>query len=173
MRQRIAYVLATLALAAVVHLLLAVFFPSLVLRVAHRKIVARAGGVNIVTHNPPTTAANNPIVNSSPDLLYSACAFDLADGPVRVRAKVPASYWSVSGYDGETNNFFTVNSIEERSGSLDLVVVGPGGKSPAVAARAVRSPSRRGVLLFRTFVPSADRLKEMIRVQKQATCTAF
>jgi uncharacterized membrane protein len=169
MKKWMAYSFATLAAAVIVHLLLALFFPSLVLRVAYRKIAARAGGVNIVVHNPPTTAANNPIVNSSPDLLYSACAFDLSAGPVRVRARVPATYWSVSGYDGETNNFFSVNSIEERSGSLDLVLVGPGGTAPG-AAHVVRSPSRRGVLLFRTLVPTADKMEEMIRVQKQAVC---
>lgn len=163
--------MAALIAAITIHLLIALSFPSLVMRVAHRKIAKQAGGVNIVTHNPPTTAANNPIVNSSPDLLYSACAFDLSSGPVRIRAKVPATYWSISGFDGETNNFFCVNSMEERSGILELVLAGPGVPAlDAGAARIVRSPSRRGVLLFRTLVPTADKMEEMIRVQKQAVC---
>jgi len=163
--------LAVLAAAAVVHAALVFSFPWLVMRVAHNRIAARAGGVNIVVHNPPTTAEHNPIVNSSPDLLYSACAFDLAGGPVRIRARVPATYWSVSGYDAETNNFFSVNNEGARAGLLDLVLAGPGGAVPeAGAARAVVSPSMRGVVLFRTLVPTADRMGEMVRVQKQAVC---
>lgn len=171
MKRWMAYSLAVLAGAAFVHAALVVSFPWLVMRVAHYKISERAGGVNIVVHNPPTTAEHNPIVNSSPDLLYSACAFDLAKGPVRIRARVPGSYWSISGYDAETNNFFSVNNEGARAGRLDLVLAGPGGAVPdAGAARVAVSPSARGVVLFRTLVPTADRMEEMVRVQREAVC---
>lgn len=172
MRRWMACSLTVLVAAAVINAALVFSFPWLVMRVAHRKISERAGGVNVVVHNPPTTAEHNPIVNSSPDLLYSACAFDLAKGPVRFRARVPATYWSISGYDAETNNFFSVNNEGARAGSLDLVLAGPGSTAPdAGTARVVVSPSMRGVVLFRTLVPMADKMGELVRVQREAVCT--
>lgn len=166
--------LITILLAGIIHLTLVIFFPSLVLRIAHMKISERAGGVNVVIHNPPTTAANNPIVNSSPDLLYSACAFDLSKGPIRFRAKVPDSYWSISGFDAETNNFFSMNNEQIRSKDFELVLVGPDWSSKVDGnARMVKAPTMRGVVLFRTLVPAANKIEGLIRTQKMAICTPY
>jgi uncharacterized membrane protein len=170
MKRWTALSLVTIMLAAAIHLAIAASFPSLVMMAARRGIASRAGGVNVVVHNPPTTAKHNPIVNSSPDLLYSACAFDLSGGPVRFRAAVPGLYWSISGFDSKTNNFFSLNNEEVGSQALDLVLTGPGTVGPKGGGRVVRSPSLRGVVLFRTLVPTANKMEEMIRIQKQARC---
>lgn len=166
--------LVTIILAGIIHLIIVICFPSIVLRIAHRKISERAGGVNVVIHNTPTTAANNPIINSSPDLLYSACAFDLSKGPIRFRAKVPDSYWSISGFDAETNNFFSVNNEQARSKDFELVLVGPDGSSKVNGnVRMVKAPTTRGVVLFRTLVPEANKIEGLIRTQKMAVCTPY
>ena len=170
MKRLLALTLVTLSLAVVIHLALAAAVPSIVMLAAHRGIVSHAGGVNVVMHRPPTTAEHNPVVNSSPDILYSACAYDLSRGPIRFRAAVPASYWSVSGFDSETNNFFSLNNEEVGTRELDLVLTGPGTGKSEGAGRVVRSPSVRGVVLFRTLVPTADKMQEMIRIQEQAIC---
>ncbi|MBN2160329.1 MAG: DUF1254 domain-containing protein [Spirochaetes bacterium] len=169
MKRWTALIMLTLALAAAIHVALVAWFPSLLMMAAHRGILSRAGGANVVVHNPPTTAENNPIVNSSPDILYSACAFDLSNGPVRFIAAVPGSYWSVSGYDSETNNFFSLNNEEAGARNIDLVLTGPEA-SALPGGRMVRSPSVRGVVLFRTLVPSRGLMNEMIGIQKQARC---
>jgi len=164
--------LITIILASIIHLIIVICFPSIVLRIVHKKISERAGGVNVVLHNLPTTAANNPIVNSSPDLLYSVCAFDLSNGPILFRAKVPDSYWSISGFDAETNNFFSVNNEQSRSKYFELVLVGPDGSLKVDGnVRMVKAPTTRGVVLFRTLVPKANKIEGLIRTQKTAICT--
>lgn len=166
--------LITIILAGTLHLITVICFPSIVLRIAHRKISERAGGVNIIIHNLPTTAANNPIVNSSPDLLYSACAFDLSKGPIRFRAKVPDSYWSISGFDAETTNFFSVNNEQVRSKDFELVLVGPDGSLKVdVNTQMVKAPTTRGVVLFRTLISNANKIEELIRIQKMAVCIPY
>lgn len=163
--------LITIVLAGIIHLTLVCCFPSLVMSIAHWKMAKNAGGVNIVMHNPPTTAAHNPIVNSSPDLLYTACAFDLSRGPIRFRAQMPDSYWSISGFDAQTNNFFAVNNEQVQSKNLELVLIGPNQKAKIEgSAQVVKAPSMKGVILFRTLVPTADKLEGLVRMQKQAVC---
>lgn len=161
-------------LAVVFHLITVAFFPSLVMRVAHRKISERAGGVNVVIHLPPTTADNNPIVNSSPDILYSACAFDLSGGPVRFNAQIPDSYWSISGFDAKTNNFFVINNEQVKSKNFELILVGA-GETPKidVNTQIIKSPTARGVVLFRTLVPVTHKIEGLIRTQKMADCTPY
>ena len=62
------------------------------------------------------------IVRPSPDLLYAGCAFDLADGPLRIQATVPRdTYWSLSMFAANTDNFFVVNDRAAKS-ALDAGV---------------------------------------------------
>jgi len=163
--------LITIVLAGIIHLTLVCCFPSLVLCIAHWKMAKSAGGVNIVMHNPPTTAAHNPVVNSSPDLLYSFCAFDLSRGPIRFRAQVPDTYWSISGYDAQTNNFFALNNEQVQSKNLEMVLVGPNQSAKInESAQVVKAPSMKGVISFRTLVPAKDKLAGLVQTQKQAVC---
>ncbi len=161
-------------LAFLFHLVAVIYLPSIVMHVAYKKISERAGGFNVVMHLPPTTADNNPIVNSSPDILYSACAFDLSKGPMRFKAKIPDSHWSISGFDAETNNFFSVNNEQVRSKDFELVLVGPDG-SPTVDVNTqiIKAPTARGVVLFRTLVPLTYKSERLIRTQKMAVCMPY
>lgn len=165
--------LITIILAVIIHLSLVIGLPSMVMYIAHWKMVKYAGGVNVVMHSPPTTAAH-PVVNSSPDILYSSCAFDLSRGPLRFRAQVPDTYWSISGFDAQTNNFFAINDEQVQSKTLELVLVGP-NQSVKINERAqvVKAPSIKGVILFRTFVPTADKLAGLIKTQRNAICSPY
>lgn len=163
--------LITIVPAGIIHLILVCCFPSIVMSIAHWKMAKSAGGVNVIIHNPPTTAAHNPIVNSSPDLLYSACAFDLSRGPIRFRAQVPDTYWSISGFDAQTNNFFAVNNEQVQSKNLEMVLTGP-NQAAKINERVhvIKAPSMKGIILFRTLVPTADKLAGLVQTQKQAVC---
>jgi uncharacterized membrane protein len=174
MKKIVKIMASTIVLSCMFHLVLVYKFPSIILGIAHRKISSRAGGINTVVHNPPTTAANNPVVNSSPDILYSACAFDLSKGPLRFRARVPDSYWSISGFDAETNNFFSINNEQVRSRDFNMILAGPGEITKyAGKDRVVTSPTVRGVILFRTLVRDAGTIDALIRIQKQAVCLTY
>jgi uncharacterized membrane protein len=99
-------------------------------------IVKMAGGANTITHAPRATWHSRGVVRPSPDLLYSICVYDLgaADGAVRVSTHdMPETYWSVSVFDANTNNFYALNDRQAKSGAADFILM-PQGKSAGPAS---------------------------------------
>ncbi len=138
--------------------------------------MARMGSVNAMHHAPRATAASHGVVRPSPDLLYSACPFDLSAGPLRVRSPVPdGTYWSVSAYDSATNNFFTLNDRQAGNGVVDFLIVADDGKVPSRIEnfRTVRAPTRTGVVLIRTLINSEKRRAYLDAIRREASCGTF
>jgi uncharacterized membrane protein len=138
--------------------------PRLIMKVAFERLAERAGGVNRMGHAPPTSPETQMIVRPSPDLLYSACAFDLTQGDVEVRIGATEGYWSASVYDAATNNFHVVSyrDFDPATGVLRL--------TRTDTARAIRSPSPRGVVLVRRRMDNAAARADALRAQQQDTC---
>ncbi len=109
-------------------------------------------GDNRVLHAPPVTAASRSVVRPSPDLAYSICRYNLADGPVRLKAPKPDVYFSISAYANNTDNFFVLNDREMKADGAEVVL------ATASQAKglpdAVLAPSATGVVLFRRVVPT-------------------
>jgi uncharacterized membrane protein len=104
---------------------------------------------------PMTDHTQRRIVMPSPDLLYTSCAFDVSERPMRIRADPQAPhYWSIALYAANSDNFFVVNDRQAAGAPFDLVLSGPRAAAPALppGARAVRSPTSRGLLLMRVLV---------------------
>jgi len=82
------YRIATLLITAVLaHLLTVWAVPHLIMQVLMNGPMAQKMNMhNQAAFPPPVNAQSRTVVMPSPDLLYSVCVFDLADGPVRVRA---------------------------------------------------------------------------------------
>jgi len=164
--------LAVLGVALIVHAASVILLPRVIMAGAMRKITARAG-VNHMIHQPRPTAAARGVVRPSPDLLYSACVYDLmaAGGAVRVRAVgMPASYWSVSAFDADTNNFYVINDRKAIGGGVDLVLTAKGASPPAGPSLAVVSPTRRGIILVRTLIDDDAHLPTLDAARRRATC---
>lgn len=163
-----------LALAAVFHIVTIMLYPTgllMALAVKQRKAGFRA---NTVYHAPRVTSASREVVRPSPDLLYSICAYDVSDAPLRITAPVPDTYWSLSFFASNTDNFFVVNDRQIQSKTIEVVLVGPGRPAPkGEAAMVVTSPTRRGVALFRTLVTDESRVPDLVRIQKQAVCESM
>jgi uncharacterized membrane protein len=125
-----------------------------------------------VFHSPRVTVRSRDVVRPSPDLLYSACAFDLSEGPLEVTAPVPAgTYWSVSMFAVNTDNFFVINDRQLGTDRVKAVVVNEGDAAAVPEGyRVVESPSARGVVLFRMLIPDEESVDRLIKVQKQASC---
>ncbi len=160
----------TLAIAAAVHVGSVYLVPSAIMRLA----TARMGDVNAIHHGKRVDAESRGVVRPSPDLLYSTCPFDLSDGPVHVTAPVPpATYWSVSVFDADTNNFYVRNDRQiRRSVDFYLARKGKAAGIPA-GARIVTSPTARGLVLFRTLIADEDRFAEIDAARRQATCASL
>ncbi len=111
-----------------------------------------------------------------PDLLYSICVYDLgaANGAVRVSMHdAPETYWSVSVFDADTNNFLALNDQQVKSGATDFVLIAAGtsvvaGKLPVIAA-----PTNRGIVLFRTLVNDETHIAEIDAARHYAACEPY
>jgi uncharacterized membrane protein len=168
------FVAAALAIAVGVHLASVAAIPRVVMGIALEKMTQR-GGINTMTHALRATAASRGVVRPSPDLLYSACPFDLdkAGGALRVRSfGMPPSYWSVSVFDARTDNVYVLNDRQAKDGAVDFVIVGPrdGG---ALRAKSVRVPTARGLVLFRTLIDRDAHLAAIDAARRHASCEPY
>ena len=166
------WLVAVLAVAAVVHIASVIALPRLIMWRTMSAIAHRTG-LNKMAHAPRPTSASRGIVRPSPDLLYSTCVFAVGAGPVRVHASgMPDTYWSVSLFDAATDNFFVINDRQAKNGSVDFVIVGP-RQDKLPAGQIVRAPSDRGLVLFRTLIDDDKRLADIDRARRGAACEAF
>lgn len=134
---------------------------------ARRERVLQARGRNIALPAPRADGSARTVVRPSPDLLYTACVFDLAEGPLRISAPVPGSYLSISGFASDTSNFFALNDSAGVVGAdgirrIELLLSRQPVTAPA-SVQLVLSPSRRGVVLFRLLIPDESALPALVR----------
>jgi uncharacterized membrane protein len=128
--------------------------------------VIERGGINIALPSPRPDASARTVVRLSPDLLYSACVFDLAAGPLHITAPVPDSYFSISGFAADTSNFFAYNDRTATTGAdgqrrIDLLLSHGTPATVPAGAQVVQAPSRRGVVLFRILIPDEVELPRL------------
>lgn len=165
------WLLLALVVAGVAHVLTLWLLPRVVMRVATNTMAEREG-FNRAVFPPRADETARTIVRPSPDLLYAGCAFDVASGPVRIKAVVPKdTYWSLSMFAANTDNFFVVNDRNAAAGTVDLVLAAPGSNvALPQGAVLVEAPSTRGIVLTRTLIVRADRLGELDEARRRFTC---
>ncbi len=164
-------VLATFVVAVVVHVITVIVIPYDIMNDTMTKRFTYPA--NAVLHGAPKTAEDRGVVRPSPDLLYSICLYDVSKYPLRFTALVPDSYWSISGFASNTDNFFAINDQQIKSNPAEVLLVGKDMSYEDVDvgnAEVVVAPSDKGIVLFRVLITSVDELDELIKVQKQASC---
>lgn len=168
MRKAALCMAALLAVAAVVHYFTLVGTPGFIMN----RVMMRMGEVNTIHHGVRVTAQSRGVVRPSPDLLYSVCPFDLADGALHVTAPVPqGTYWSVSAFDDQTNNFFVRNDRQVK-GKVDILLTTShvDVKRPQGAQKIV-SPTTKGLVIFRTLIDDEKNFAALDAVRRKARCT--
>lgn len=163
------YILGALVIAALVHLAAVFAAPRLLMNVAIERI--GAAGVNTWHISERVTAASRQIVRPSPDFAYSACVFDLTDGPVIITATPWDDYWSLSLYAANSDNFFVIDDREAHYGA-EITLVQRGRSHPEGASQVVESPSVRGVALIRRLAPSPDTYAAAAEVARGDVCAS-
>jgi uncharacterized membrane protein len=170
------WIAATLLVAALVHGASLLWLPRFIMWRTMVGIAKQAGGSNRMLHPPRVTASSRGVVRPSPDLLYSVCIYDLdaAGGAVRVSTHgMPASYWSVSVFDANTNNFYALNDRQSGTGATDFLLMAQGASAPAGQMPVVTAPTSRGVVLFRTLVAEEAYLGTIDAARHQAACEPY
>lgn len=163
-------ILATLVVAIITHVIVVMAIPY---DIMDETMNERFGSLprNKVVHGQLKTAEDRSVVRPSPDLLYSIILYDVSQNPLHITARVPDSYWSVSFFASNSDNFFVINNKQAQSNPVELLLVGKNKPhSDSGNAQVVVAPSERGIVLFRLFIADVQGLPELVRIQNQAFC---
>lgn len=163
------YVLGALVVAAIAHFAAIFAVPRLLMNVAIERI--GAAGVNAWHMSDRVTAASRQIVRPAPDFAYSACVFDLSQGPVIISATPWEDYWSLSLYGANSDNFFVIDDREAHGGA-EITLVQRGAPHPEDAALVTESPSTRGIALIRRLAPTPSTYDAAKAVAAEDVCAS-
>jgi uncharacterized membrane protein len=172
-REWTGWIAGALIVAVLVHTASVWALPHVVMRMA----LNRMGSINTIHHQSRVTAKSRGIVRPSPDLLYSACPFDLSNGALEVQAPIPPeTYWSASAFDANTDNFFAINDRTVGGQPLELIILPPAQrKEPEHIAGqlVIHAPTVRGLVLFRTLINDEKNSARIDAVRRQARCGTY
>jgi uncharacterized membrane protein len=145
-----------IAVAVASHFAVIAAAPYVLMGGAMKRVSREGTRINVWNHAPRVSEESRRVVRPSPDLAYSACVYDLSNGPVRVTAAAWDDYMSVSAFAANSDNFFVINDRQAPQG-VDFVLVEEGDDPPADAAMVVESPSTKGIILQRRIAPTEER----------------
>jgi uncharacterized membrane protein len=163
----------TLVVAALVHIGVVLYLPNIAMSKLASALEAR-GDVNAIQHAPRPDETSRGVVKPSPDLVYSICPYDVSVGPIRLTSPVPDTYWSLSAFANDTENFLVINDVQAGANRVDLLLVAPDQNIenpenlPIMIAKTLT-----GVLLTRTLIPSDDKFSELNALRQQASCAPY
>ena len=105
------------------------------------------------------------LTEPSPDVAYAFCKYDITRRPLMVQGNIPPSYWSVSVYSETGDNYYTLNDLQAGVDTLSFMVVRESENFKEEARPEntiiVRSPTLKGLILFRAFVPDRSQAKHI------------
>lgn len=159
-----------LVIAIVAHLAFVYAVPNLLMGVAIKRL--GEGGYNTWRVAERVGPDSRTIVRPSPDFAYSACPYDLDDGPIRIRVAPWGAYWSLSLYSANSDNYFVIDDREARNGA-EIVLARHERDAPEGAAQIVVSPSRRGVALIRRLAPTRSAYEDAAEVAREDVCSTI
>jgi uncharacterized membrane protein len=131
-------------------------------------------GINVAMPSARMDHRQRTVVRSTPDILYTACIYDLNDGPLQLTTPTIGGYTSVSAFADNTDNYFTEDDRSAISNKLDVTLVSNdwSGDVPE-GSKAVTSPSEKGIVLFRVLIENEVDFDMHVQRQRQARCTTL
>ncbi|QND52387.1 hypothetical protein HB779_11070 [Phyllobacterium sp. 628] len=107
-----------------------------------------------------------------------ACRFDITDLPAHITAVGTAPYWSISVYNRQGENIYSINDRTAIADQLDLVVARPpqmielNKTKPISAANSVliEADMNEGFVVVRGFVPDSTWKTQVDTFLKSANC---
>jgi uncharacterized membrane protein len=128
------------------------------------------GQVNTFVFTQLSTADNQPIVRPSPDLSYSTCVFDLANGPVLLDIEpVPDHYWSISIFDARTD-VAAVRSDRDTGGKSARLALIRKGMAVPKGYEPVALRYDKGLALIRILMTDAADFPTIDAIRRKSTC---
>ena len=110
-----------LVLAGLIHIVAVLTLPMLAPRNAHARLAA-LGPANTMIELPPATPGRQVMPMMAPDVRYAFCRFDLANGPVRLNARIADELWLIALYTPDGENFYSVAGADMKRAEIDLII---------------------------------------------------
>jgi uncharacterized membrane protein len=163
MNGRLFWLTAALLVGIAAHIAYILFVPRTQMDAKMSDFTALAGTNKLVVVEPDVLATVLP--GADPGLAHAVCVFDLASGPVLIKAAVPAGYWLISFYAPNGDSFYSLNDRQADVRTLNLLLT-PKSSDPGIdrlsnpqvgegSEIAVKSPSARGLVLLRARIEAA------------------
>lgn len=172
LRQRLGWIALVSAIAMLVYWGAVAMTPRALMHLAMGRLEQNAP-INAISHAPLMTAEQRTIVRPSPDIAYSACLLDLADGPVMISVEpIDAPYWSLSVFGSDTNVAFIRND-REANGQPVRIALAREGQAVPDDIEVVRVPSDRGLALLRILVPERGSFEAIDAERRNMRCASL
>jgi uncharacterized membrane protein len=137
------------------------------------------GPTNAMTVLAPITHDNQPMPFMMPDTRYAVCLYDIAKGPLVLRATLGDDDWSIALYDPNGDNVYVVTGadLDRREIELLLTAKQDGLASPlstskdaAATSVTVGLASRTGIAIISAPMAGAAFATSVERLLLQASC---
>lgn len=114
--------LATLCLAAIIHILVVLSIPKNVQHSAF-DTVAEYGPDRQFNLLPDVHPGDEPLPDLDPAMKHAACRFRLADGPVLFDASIPVTFWSIGLFNDAGEAVYSLNNRTAGAERLSMLVL--------------------------------------------------
>lgn len=124
----------------------------------------------------PAKSGDDRVVMTSPDMIYMLGLYDVREEPVVIHCAVPPcdTYWCISLYRRNTDNFYVRNDRASREREFDVVLTGArSGYRRVGTEEVVEAPSSRGIVVIRAVIADRNDEEEIARVQAVLKQTAM
>jgi len=175
------YIALGLVLAGLIHIMAVLALPMLAPRNAHARLAA-LGPANTMIELPAASPGRHVMPMMAPDVRYSFCRFDLASGPVRLKATVADELWLVALYTPDGENFYSVAGADMKRPEIDLVIAdadqtveeaGVDAPESSDNVIVVNSPVTEGIALIRAPLAGPSRANQVERALRSTVCEPY
>lgn len=171
------WVLATLIIAGIVHILAVLNLPNLAPKSAWSRLQEDIP-VNKMVLLEELDKKPGILPMMAPDIRYAICRYDLTGGPVTIKTKVPNDLFSVGAYDQLGQNFYIISGQSLQRSELYMVVtqnkdtaeteVSASEKSDDVVV--INSVAAKGIILLRVPVTGTAYQAKIETFLQNSTC---
>jgi uncharacterized membrane protein len=175
------YIALGVVLAGLIHIVAVLMLPLLAPRNAHARLAA-LGPANTMIELPAAGPGRQVMPMMAPDVRYAFCRFDLANGPVRLRAAVADELWLIALYTPEGENFYSVAGADMKRAEINLVIASSdqtveeaGVDAPETSDEVivVNSPVVEGIALIRAPLAGPSRANQVERALRATACGPY
>ena len=153
-----------------VHLAFIYYFPHLKMWMIAQKSEAN-NVINLAFHRDVPNANTRNVIRPSPDLMYSGCGYDVTYAPLAITAEIPETYWSISFFSKNTDNFSTINDEQINGKKVKIYLFGPNSMATEIEdGLVIISPSDKGLMLIRQFIGNGSQLESLYENQASLEC---